>query len=86
LPGVGAVADRQCQSNLGQSYIIDSFMVVVFGGVGNLWGHAGRRVYARIANKFLEPVGAPSRQDRILVLIIRSSINVRAPFALKGGR
>jgi branched-subunit amino acid ABC-type transport system permease component len=24
--------------NLGQGYIIDSFMVVVFGGVGNLWG------------------------------------------------
>jgi urea transport system permease protein len=34
----GAVADRQRQPNLGQSYIIDSFMVVVFGGVGNLWG------------------------------------------------
>jgi len=23
----------------------NSFMVVVFGGVGNLWGHAGRRVH-----------------------------------------
>jgi urea transport system permease protein len=40
-PGVAGVALSQLTNvgpDLGQSYIIDSFMVVVFGGVGNLWG------------------------------------------------
>ena len=36
--GRGAEPDRQRLAQSGQSYIIDSFMVVVFGGVGNLWG------------------------------------------------
>jgi len=49
------VADRQCQPNLGQSYIIDSFMVVVFGGVGNLWARWWAR-YARHRQQVLEPV------------------------------
>ena len=41
IAGVAGVALSQLTNvgpNLGQSYIIDSFMVVVFGGVGNLWG------------------------------------------------
>ena len=42
--------------NLGQSYIIDSFMVVVFGGVGNLWGTLVGAFTLGIANKFLEPM------------------------------
>jgi hypothetical protein len=41
--------------NLGQSYIIDSFMVVVFGGVGNLWGTLVAALSLGVANKFLEP-------------------------------
>ena len=41
IAGVAGVALSQLTNvgpNLGQAYIIDSFMVVVFGGVGNLWG------------------------------------------------
>ena len=42
--------------NLGQGYIIDSFMVVVFGGVGNLWGTLVGALTLGVANKFLEPL------------------------------
>jgi urea transport system permease protein len=42
--------------NLGQAYIVDSFMVVVFGGVGNLWGTLLGGLIIGMANKFLEPV------------------------------
>ena len=41
IAGIAGVALSQIDNvspNLGQCYIIDSFMVVVFGGVGNLWG------------------------------------------------
>ncbi len=41
IAGVAGVALSQLTNvgpNLGQSYIVDSFMVVVFGGVGSLWG------------------------------------------------
>ncbi|HLW90931.1 MAG TPA: urea ABC transporter permease subunit UrtB, partial [Roseiarcus sp.] len=41
IAGVAGVALSQIDNvspNLGQGYIIDSFMVVVLGGVGNLWG------------------------------------------------
>ncbi|HEY0341583.1 MAG TPA: urea ABC transporter permease subunit UrtB, partial [Steroidobacteraceae bacterium] len=41
IAGVAGVALSQLTNvgpNLGQQYIVDSFMVVVFGGVGNLWG------------------------------------------------
>ncbi len=50
IAGIAGLALSQIDNvspNLGQSYIIDSFMVVVFGGVGNLWGYAGRRADAR---------------------------------------
>ena len=43
VAGMAGVALSQIDNvspNLGQGYIIDSFMVVVFGGVGNLWGTA----------------------------------------------
>ena len=46
VAGMAGVALSQIDNvspNLGQGYIIDSFMVVVFGGVGNLWGHHSRR-------------------------------------------
>ncbi len=41
IAGIAGVALSQLTNvgpNLGQSYIVDSFMVVVFGGVGSLWG------------------------------------------------
>ena len=53
VAGMAGVALSQIDNvspNLGQGYIIDSFMVVVFGGVGNLWGTAGRRADARASS------------------------------------
>src|SRR6185312_17073581 len=41
--------------DLGQSYIVDSFMVVVFGGVGQLAGTVTAALGLGIVNKFLEP-------------------------------
>ena len=54
--------------NLGQQYIIDSFMVVVFGGVGNLWGTLIGGMSLGVVNKVLEPF-AGAVLAKILVLI-----------------
>jgi len=57
--------------NLGQSYIIDSFMVVVFGGVGNLWGALIGGASMGIVNKLLEPyAGAVLAKIFVLVALI----------------
>src|SRR3984893_6888901 len=83
--GLGSQIDN-VSPNLGQSYIIDSFMVVVFGGVGNLWGTLVGALTLGIANKFLEPVaGAGLGKIAILVLIILFiQKRPRGMFALKG--
>ena len=74
IAGIAGVALSQIDNvspNLGQSYIIDSFMVVVFGGVGNLWGTLVGAFTLGIANKFLEPVaGAVLGKIAILVLTV----------------
>ncbi len=74
IAGVAGVALSQLTNvgpNLGQSYIIDSFMVVVFGGVGNLLGTLVGGFSLGIANKFLEPAtGAVLANIIILVFII----------------
>ncbi|WP_084813517.1 urea ABC transporter permease subunit UrtB [Desulfogranum japonicum] len=74
IAGIAGVALSQLTNvgpNLGQSYIIDSFMVVVFGGVGNLWGTMLGGLSLGIANKVLEPwSGAVLAKILILVLII----------------
>tara|TARA_R110000744_G_scaffold71508_2_gene144101 strand:- start:8188 stop:9846 length:1659 start_codon:yes stop_codon:yes gene_type:complete len=54
--------------NLGQAYIIDSFLVVVFGGVGNLWGTLVAAMSLGTINKFLEPVTG-SVLANIIVLV-----------------
>jgi urea transport system permease protein len=57
--------------NLGQSYIIDSFIVVVFGGVGNLFGTLVAGMSLGVANKVLEPwAGAVLAKILLLVFII----------------
>ncbi|CAN5211509.1 urea ABC transporter permease subunit UrtB [soil metagenome] len=89
IAGIAGVALSQIDNvspNLGQSYIIDSFMVVVFGGVGNLWGTLVGAFTLGIANKFLEPVaGAVLGKIAILVLIILFiQKRPRGLFALKG--
>jgi urea transport system permease protein len=57
--------------NLGQTYIVDSFMVVVFGGVGNLWGTLLGGLIIGMSNKFLEPLnGAILAKIIIMIGII----------------
>jgi urea transport system permease protein len=71
IAGVAGVALSQLTNvgpNLGQSYIIDSFMVVVFGGVGNLWGTLIGGMSLGVVNKILEPY-AGAVLAKILVLI-----------------
>lgn len=74
VAGIAGVALSQLTNvgpNLGQSYIIDSFMVVVFGGVGNLWGTLVGAMSLGVFNKFLEPwTGAVMAKILVLVLII----------------
>jgi urea transport system permease protein len=74
IAGVAGVALSQLTNvgpNLGQTYIIDSFMVVVFGGVGNLWGTLVSAMSLGVFNKFLEPsTGAVLAKILVLVLII----------------
>lgn len=74
VAGVGGVALSQLTNvgpNLGQSYIIDSFMVVVFGGVGNLYGTLVAAFTLGVANKFLEPItGTVLATTLVLVFII----------------
>lgn len=71
IAGVAGVALSQLTNvgpNLGQSYIIDSFMVVVFGGVGNLWGSLIGGMSMGLVNKLVEPF-AGAVLAKILVLI-----------------
>ena len=89
IAGIAGVALSQIDNvspNLGQGYIIDSFMVVVFGGVGNLWGTLVAAMSLGIANKFLEPLaGAVLAKIAILVLLILFiQKRPRGLFALKG--
>jgi urea transport system permease protein len=89
IAGLAGVALSQIDNvspNLGQGYIIDSFLVVVFGGVGNLWGTLVGALTLGIANKFLEPfAGAVLGKIALLVLVILFiQKRPRGLFALKG--
>lgn len=89
IAGIAGVALSQIGNvspNLGQGYIIDSFMVVVFGGVGNLWGTLIGALTLGVANKFLEPfAGAVLGKILVLVFIILFiQKRPRGLFALKG--
>ena len=71
IAGVAGVALSQLTNvgpSLGQAYIIDSFMVVVFGGVGNLWGTFIGGMSLGLVNKLLEPY-AGAVLGKILVLV-----------------
>ena len=74
IAGVAGVALSQLTNvgpNLGQSYIIDSFMVVVFGGVGNLWGSLVGGMSMGIVDELLEPhAGAVLAKIIVLVALI----------------
>ncbi|MDF2996261.1 MAG: urea transporter, permease protein UrtB [Xanthobacteraceae bacterium] len=89
IAGMAGVALSQIDNvspNLGQSYIIDSFLVVVFGGVGNLWGTLVGAMSLGVANKLLEPyAGAVLGKIALLVIVILFiQKRPRGLFALKG--
>jgi urea transport system permease protein len=74
IAGIAGVALSQLTNvgpNLGQAYIIDSFLVVVVGGVGNLWGTLVAGLSIGMGNKLLEPVaGAVLAKILLLIAII----------------
>lgn len=89
IAGIAGVALSQIGNvspNLGQGYIVDSFMVVVFGGVGSLWGTLVGALSLGLVNKFLEPY-AGAMLGKILVLVFIILFIQKRPrglFALKG--
>ena len=89
IAGLGGVALSQLGNvgpDLGQSYIVDSFMVVVLGGVGQLAGTVIAALGLGEVNKFLEPVaGAVLAKIAILVfIIIFIQRRPQGLFAMKG--
>jgi urea transport system permease protein len=74
IAGIAGVALSQLTNvgpNLGQAYIIDSFMVVVFGGVGNLWGTLVSGLSLGVASKLIEPAaGAVMAKIFVLIFLI----------------
>jgi urea transport system permease protein len=89
IAGVAGVALSQLTNvgpNLGQSYIIDSFMVVVFGGVGNLWGSLIGGMSMGMVNELLEPyAGAVLAKIFVLIaLILFIQARPRGLFPQKG--
>src|SRR5450830_167317 len=89
IAGLGGVALSQLGNvgpDLGQAYIVDSFMVVVLGGVGQLAGTVIGAIGLGEVNKFLEPVaGAVLAKIGILVfIIIFIQRRPQGLFALKG--
>ncbi|QEI09142.1 urea ABC transporter permease subunit UrtB [Pigmentiphaga aceris] len=89
IAGLGGVALSQLGNvgpDLGQAYIVDSFMVVVLGGVGQLAGTVIAAIGLGEINKFLEPYsGAVMAKITILVLIVLFiQKRPQGLFALKG--
>jgi urea transport system permease protein len=74
IAGLAGVALSQLTNvgpNLGQAYIVDSFMVVVFGGVGNLWGTLVSGLSLGVASKLIEPAaGAVMAKIFVLIFLI----------------
>jgi len=89
IAGMAGVALSQIGNvspNLGTIYIVDSFLVVVFGGVGSLMGTLVGAMGLGIANKFLEPY-AGAILGKILILVVIILFIQKRPrglFALKG--
>jgi len=89
IAGIAGVALSQIDNvspNLGQNYIIDSFIVVVVGGVGNLWGTVFGAIGLGVVDKFVEPF-AGAVLGKILVLVLLIIFIQRRPrglFPIKG--
>ena len=89
IAGMAGVALSQIGNvspNLGSIYIVDSFLVVVFGGVGSLFGTLVGALSLGIVNKLIEPA-AGAILGKIVVLVAIILFIQRRPrglFALKG--
>jgi urea transport system permease protein len=89
IAGLGGVALSQLGNvgpELGQGYIVDSFMVVVLGGVGKLIGTVVGALGLGVVNKLLEPA-AGAVLGKILILALLILFIQKRPqgiFALKG--
>ena len=89
IAGLGGVALSQLGNvgpELGQNYIIDSFMVVVLGGVGRLAGAVAAALGLGVINKLIEPA-AGAVAGKIVVLVFVILFIQRRPqglFAIKG--
>src|SRR5215472_14838184 len=89
VAGMAGVALSQIDNvspNLGQNYIIDSLIVVVVGGVGNLWGTLLGAMVLGVVDKFVEPF-AGAVLGKILVLVLLILFIQRRPrglFPVKG--
>ena len=89
VAGLGGVALSQIGNvgpDLGQAFIVDSFMAVVLGGVGQLAGTVVGSFGLGIVNKFIEPF-AGAVLAKIFVLVMIVLFIQRRPqglFALKG--
>lgn len=89
VAGLGGVALSQIGNvgpELGQSYIVDSFMVVVLGGVGDLMGAVLGAVGLGLLNKYVEPMAGAVLGKIIILALIVLFIQKRPQglFALKG--
>ena len=89
IAGLGGVALSQIGNvgpELGQGYIVDSFMVVVLGGVGKLAGTIAGSMGLGVVNKLLEPAAGAVLGKIIILGLIILFIQKRPQgiFAMKG--
>ena len=89
IAGLGGVALSQISNvgpDMGQGYIVDSFMVVVLGGVGQLAGAVWAALGLGVASKFLEGwTGAVIAKIVVLAfIIVFIQKRPQGLFALKG--
>lgn len=89
IAGMAGVALSQIGNvspNLGTIYIVDSFLVVVFGGVGNLLGTLVGAMSLGVADKLLEPIAGAvlGKIAVLLAIIVFIQKRPRGLFALKG--
>ena len=89
VAGLGGLALSQIGNvgpELGRMYIVDSFMVVVLGGVGKIAGTVAGALGIGVVNKFLEPISG-AVLGKIIVLVLIIVLIQKRPqglFALKG--
>ena len=89
VAGLGGLALSQIGNvgpELGRMYIVDSFMVVVLGGVGKIAGTVAGALGIGVINKFLEPLSG-AVLGKIIVLVLIIVLIQKRPqglFALKG--